>query len=101
MAPNRKASAQNWMPQVPASSWRRSVNQTQIVRANRGAQWNDHRTTLNGIVWLLHTNAQWREVPQRYGKWHSVYDLFRRCRKDSTIDRILRRLRLKRDEAGR
>jgi transposase len=33
----------------------------------RGARWNDHRTTLNGISWLLHTGAQWREVPERYG----------------------------------
>ena len=67
----------------------------------RGAQWNDHRTTLNGIFWLLHTGAQWREVPQRYGKWQSVYDRFRRWRADGTIDRILQRLHLKLDEAGR
>ena len=25
-----------------------------------GGQWNDHRTTLDGIFWILHTGAQWR-----------------------------------------
>jgi transposase len=67
----------------------------------RGAQWNDHRTTLDGLFWLLHTGAQWREVPGRYGKWKSVYDRFRRWRKDGTIDLILQRLHLRLDQRGR
>lgn len=67
----------------------------------RGGQWNDHRTTIDGIFWLLHTGAQWREVPERYGKWKSVYDRFRRWRRDGMIDRILERLHLRLDEAGR
>ena len=46
-----------------------------------GGQWNDHRTTLHGILWILHTGAQWRELPDRYGKWKSVYDRFRRWRR--------------------
>lgn len=24
----------------------------------RGGQWNDHRTALNGIFWILHSGAQ-------------------------------------------
>ena len=34
----------------------------------RGGQWNDHRTTLNGIFWILHTGAQWRELATRFEK---------------------------------
>src|SRR5262245_44156224 len=67
----------------------------------RGGQWNDHRTTLDGIFWVLHTGAQWRELPERYGKWKSVYDRFNRWRKDGTIDRLLERLHLELDERGR
>lgn len=65
-----------------------------------GGQWNDHRTTLNGILWVLHTGAQWRELPERYGKWKSVHDRLTRWRKDGTIDRILERLHLKLNERG-
>jgi transposase len=67
----------------------------------RGGQWNDHRTTLNGIFWILHSGAQWRETPERYGNWKSVYDRFARWRRDGTIDRILQRLQMKLDKEGR
>ena len=67
----------------------------------RGQQWKDHRTMLNGIFWVLHTGAQWREVPERYGKWESVYARFRRWRADGTLDRMLERLHLALDADGR
>jgi transposase len=68
---------------------------------HRGRQWKDHRTTLNGIFWILHAGAQWREMPERYGKWKSVYDRFNRWRRDGTIDRMLQRLQMKLDQDGR
>jgi transposase len=67
----------------------------------RGGQWNDHRTTLNGIFWILHTGAQWREVPERYGKCKSIYDRFARWRRDGTLDAILKRLQMRLDQEGR
>jgi transposase len=67
----------------------------------RGARWNDHRTTLDGLFWLLRTGARWRQVPERYGKWKSVHDRFRRWRKDGAIDRILERLHSRLDPRGR
>ena len=67
----------------------------------RGGQWNDHRLTLNGIFWILHSGAQWREVPERYGCWQSVYDRFVRWRRDGTLDAILHRLQMRLDKDGR
>ena len=67
----------------------------------RGGQWNDHRTTLNGIFWMLHTGAQWRELPERYGNWKSVHDRLSRWRAHGTFDRILERLHLQWNEQGR
>ena len=38
--------------------------------------------TLNGIWWILTTGAQWRALPEEYGKWNSVYRCFNRwCKK--------------------
>ena len=68
---------------------------------HRGGQWNDHRTTLDGIGWILHTGAQWRELPSRYGKWKSVYGRFNRWSKDGLLGRILRRLHARLDRLRR
>ncbi len=74
-----------------------------LLPKNRGAgrRWNDHHRTLNGMFWVMYSGAQWREVPERYGNWKSIYDRFVRWRRDGTIDRILKRLHLKLDEDGR
>src|SRR3954464_12610243 len=37
-----------------------------------GGQWNDRRTALNGILWILHTGDRWRELPERQGKWSLI-----------------------------
>jgi transposase len=38
----------------------------------------DDRRVLNGILWKLATGAPWRDLPERYGPWQSVYTRFRR-----------------------
>ncbi len=52
----------------------------------------DRRTLLNGIFWILRTGAAWRDLPERFGKWQTVYDHFNHWSKDGTFDAILRRL---------
>lgn len=66
-----------------------------------GGRWKDHRQVLNGIFWILHTGAQWREVPERYGKWQTIFHRFNRWRKDGTIDKMLERLHMQLGEDGR
>jgi transposase len=74
-----------------------------VLPANgrRGGQWHDHRVALNGIVWILHSGAQWRELPERYGPWPTVSWRDNRWRRDGTIDRMRERLQLQLDAEGR
>jgi transposase len=58
----------------------------------RGRPWEDHRRTLNGILWRLHTGAPWRDIPERYGPWQRIYGRFRRWRHDGTWARVLTHL---------
>jgi transposase len=32
-----------------------------------GHSWAEHCRILNGLFWKLHTGAQWRDIPERYG----------------------------------
>ena len=66
----------------------------------RGAPWNDHRRTLDGMLWILCSGAPWRDLPERYGPYQSVYDRFARYRRDGTLAAILARLHVTLDERG-
>jgi putative transposase len=41
----------------------------------------DKRRTVNGIIWVLRTGAPWRDMPERYGNWNSVFVRFTRWSK--------------------
>jgi transposase len=43
-----------------------------------GHPWAEHRRILNGLFWKLHTGAQWRDIPERYGPWKTIYERYRR-----------------------
>ncbi|MCX7324664.1 MAG: transposase [Hyphomicrobiales bacterium] len=45
-------------------------------RGCRPAQ--DNRRYFEGMMWLARTGAQWRHLPDDYGKWSSVFRRYRR-----------------------
>jgi transposase len=58
------------------------------------------RQLIDGIRWRVRTGAPWRDVPERYGRWQTVYGLFRRWQRNGTWRRILTRLQGRADAAG-
>ena len=48
------------------------------------------RTVLNGILWILKSGARWRNLPERYGKWNSVYHKFRQWCDCDLFERLLK-----------
>lgn len=48
------------------------------VRHPNGRKPADHRLVLDGIFWIARTGAPWRDLPEEFGKWSSVYRQFRR-----------------------
>src|SRR4029079_17437889 len=44
----------------------------------RGRPPEDNRNISNGVLWRLRTGAPWRDVPEKYGNWNSIYRRFRR-----------------------
>lgn len=37
----------------------------------------DLRRQFNGVMWRFRTGSPWRDVPEEYGSWSTVYDRFR------------------------
>lgn len=61
-----------------------------VLRPKTGRPNKDHRTIINGILWVLRTGAPWRDLPERYGPWRTVASRFYRWRRDGQWDRLLR-----------
>jgi transposase len=67
----------------------------------RGGKWAHHRTVLSGIFWVLNSGSQGRDMPERHGKRVTVYDRYRRWKREGPCDRILGRPHVALDEQGR
>jgi putative transposase len=53
----------------------------------------DIREVLNAIFYLLKSGCQWRMIPNDFPKWQTVYDYFRKWKKDGTWKKIHDKLR--------
>ncbi len=49
-------------------------------RGRPGRPGHDNRRILDGILWRAREGARWRAIPERYGKWNSVWRRFARWR---------------------
>jgi transposase len=62
------------------------------IRGRGGRPARNHRLVLNGIFWIARTGAQWRDLPEEFGKWDSVYRQFRRWTLAGLWDLVLETL---------
>jgi transposase len=69
--------------------------------ATTGRPPSDPRVMWNGILWILRTGAPWRDLPERYGPWQTVYTHFRAWRAAGVYDRVLAALHIRLDREGR
>jgi len=96
------------VPTVPASS-RADLSDAQWavlepllprgIKPGRPPTWT-RRQLIDGIRWRTRAGSPWRDVPERYGPWQTVYGLFRRWQRDGTWAQILSALQARADAAG-
>jgi transposase len=96
------------VPTVPASGRadlsdaQRAVLEPLLPRGKKPGRpptWT-RRQLIDGIRWRTRAGSPWRDVPERYGPWESVYGLFRRWQRDGTWARLLSRLQARADAGG-
>jgi len=47
---------------------------------------------MNGIFWVLCSGAPWRDFPERYAHWKTIYNRFNRWSKAGVINNIFNKL---------
>ncbi len=84
--------------ELSESEWARLQPLVPPRRAGKPRQ--DDRRIVNGIVWKLATGAPWRDLPERYGPWQTVYTRFRRWTLAGVWDRLFAAIQRQADAAG-
>lgn len=49
---------------------------------------------LNAIIWIAKSGAPWRDLPEYYGPWKSVYSRFRKWLYDGILKETFKKLSL-------
>lgn len=83
------------------AAWRRLAPLLPPQKPVIGRPARDHRTILNGMLWLGKTGAPWRDLPERYGPWRTVATRFYRWTKSGLWQQILAELQQAGDAAGK
>ncbi|MFE9069260.1 IS5 family transposase [Streptomyces violaceusniger] len=71
-----------------------------IPRAATGRPRAGDRQVINGMVYKIRTGISWRDLPERYGPWKTVYTRFRRYALDGVFTRALQQIQARADAAG-
>jgi len=58
-----------------------------------GAHAEDNRLFVNAIIWVARTGAPWRDLPERFGNWNSVFQRFNRWAKQSVWQKVFEAIR--------
>jgi transposase len=58
----------------------------------RGRPWRDAREVLNGILWILRTGAQWKDLPERYPPYQTCHRRFQYWVRSGVFERTLQAL---------
>lgn len=68
--------------------------------ARTGRPSKDLRRAVAGIYWILATGAPWRDLPERYGSWRTVYSRFKRWKDAGAWQAALEALQREADAKG-
>ncbi|MFJ9871190.1 IS5 family transposase [Streptomyces sp. NPDC101165] len=70
------------------------------VSNRRCGRWRDHRQVIDEILHRVRTGVQWRDLPERFGPWKTVYERHRLWSGDDTWERLLQQVQAEADAAG-
>jgi transposase len=64
-----------------------------IMPLPRGTFSIDNLCALNALLFLAENGCKWRNLPVKYGKWHSIYMKLSSWAKSGVLERVFTELR--------
>ena len=74
------------------SQWARVVLLLPGKDGDPGRSARDNREFLEAVLWIARTGAPWRDLPDEFGLWNSVFQRFRRWARKGVFERVFEEL---------
>jgi transposase len=68
--------------------WERIAHLLPGKPGERGRSAADNRLFVEAVLWLARAGAPWRDLPEQFGPWNSVYKRFARWQKSGVWQRV-------------
>src|SRR3982751_4945717 len=63
-----------------------------VLPKQRGNVRMSNLQVLNAVLYVAEQGCKWRGLPQRFGRWHTVYTRLNRWSKNGVLDRVFEEL---------
>ena len=74
------------------AQWRRIERLIPGKEGDRGRHGENNRLFVDAVLWLVRAGAPWRDLPEEFGNWNSVFQRFRRWAKKGVWESLFNAL---------
>ena len=78
--------------EISDENWERIKDLLPLENTGKGRPSRSNRQMLNAILWIAKTGSAWRDPPERFGSWKTVYSRFRLWSKNEVFQTIFTHL---------
>ena len=78
--------------EIGNSEWERIKDTLPPENTGEGRPSKPNREMLNGMLWKAKTGSPWRDLPERFGPWETVYSRFRLWSKNGVFQKLFESL---------
>jgi transposase len=72
--------------------WERVASLLPGKAGDPGRSGADNRLFLEAVLWMVRTGAPWRDLPEMFGNWNSVFRRFRRWAQTNVLEHVFHAL---------
>jgi transposase len=74
--------------EIKDEDWERIKDLLPGQPGDPGVTAKDNRLFINAVLWIAKTGAPWRDLPERFGKWGSIWKRFDRWAQKGVWERV-------------